>query len=104
VPPLFLQILRFGRVPHNGTPKSLNFKIKNAGKGELLGSVGTPAAPFSVTVNGGAFNLAPGTTKTITVQFAPTGVGPFSVPLLVSVTPPGRPVAGITVTPKGHGT
>jgi len=102
VPPLFLQILSFGRVPHNGTPKSLSFKIKNIGKGELKGSVGTPAAPFSVTAGPGAFDLAPGATKTITVQFAPTGVGRFSVPLLISVTPPGKPVAGITVTLNGR--
>ena len=84
--------------------KSLSFKIKNAGKGQLAGSIGTPVAPFLVAAGQGAFSLAPGTTKTITVQFAPTSVAKFSVPLVLTVTPPGRPVAGITVTLKGRGT
>jgi subtilase family serine protease len=82
----------------------LSFKIKNIGKGELTGSVGTPAAPFSVTAGSDAFDLAPGATQTITVQFAPTAVGHVSQPLVISVTAPGKPVAGITVTLSGRGT
>jgi len=98
------ETLAFGPAKQNGTPKLLSFKIKNIGTGQLVGQVGSLTAPFSVTAGGGAFNLAPGATEKVTVQFAPTAPGHVSQPLTIIVTAPGKPVAGITVTVSGKGT
>ena len=98
------ETLSFGPVSHTGAPKLMAFKIENIGKGVLAGNVPSLSAPFSVTVGGGAYLLAPGAVKKITVEFAPTGTGPFSEPLPISATAPGKPAAGITVTLKGKGT
>ncbi|HEY2477007.1 MAG TPA: choice-of-anchor D domain-containing protein, partial [Candidatus Cybelea sp.] len=98
------ETLSFGAVSHTGAPKVLSFKIQNIGKGELAGNVPALGGTFSVTGNSGAFALPPGTAKKITVQFAPPSTGPFNAPLAITVTPPGKPAAGITVTLKGKGT
>jgi hypothetical protein len=107
IPPFFKSLngtLGFGHVLL-GTMQSKNFKIKNIGKGDLQGTVPSLSAPFSVTAGSGAFNLLPGQTQTVTVQFAPpTALGHVSQPLVITVKPPDRPVAGITVTVSGRGT
>ena len=103
LPPLFQPILAFGHVLH-GTTKSLNFKIKNVGLGVLAGNVPALGGTFTVTVGFGAFNLAPGATQLITVKFAPTTTGHLAQALVITVTPPGKPAAGITVTLRGKGT
>jgi len=104
LPPLFQPILAFGRHAHNGGMKSLNFKIKNFGIGVVAGNVPALGGTFTVTVGFGAFNLAPGATKLITVKFAPTTTGHLTQALVITVTPPGKPVAGITVRMTGRGT
>ena len=52
----------------------------------LTGSVGAAAAPFTVVSGGGAFTLAPGQSRTVTVRFAPTAAGTFEGYLYVTVT------------------
>ena len=96
--------LAFGQVPIDGTPKSASFKIENIGTGDLKGNVGALAAPFSVTAGGGAFNLAPGATEKVTVQFAPKALGHVSQLLAIIVTAPSKPPAGITISVSGKGT
>ncbi len=103
IPALNNDTIGFGTISHTGPPKSLSFKIKNVGLGELLGNVPALGGTFTVTAGSGAFDLPPGGSQVVTVQFAPPGVGAFSQALAITVTPPGKPAAGITVTLKGHG-
>jgi Abnormal spindle-like microcephaly-assoc'd, ASPM-SPD-2-Hydin len=75
------------------TPSAVNFGSVNVGQSSkqtitianhasstaaLTGNVGTLSAPFSVVSGGGAFNLSPGQSVTVTVQFSPTVAGPAS--------------------------
>ena len=50
----------------------------------LKGNVGTLSAPFSVVSGGGTFNLAPGESVTVTVQFLPTTAGSASASLSIT--------------------
>jgi hypothetical protein len=78
------------------TPASVNFGNINVGQSSnqsvtitnqttstaaLTGNVGTLTSPFSVVNGGGAFNLAPGQSMTVSVQFSPTTAGPASTNL-----------------------
>ncbi len=49
--------------------------IRNTGTIDADVTVVAPSPPFSVTVGGGSFTLAPGAVQTISVQFAPTAAG-----------------------------
>ena len=81
------------------TPTSVNFGSVNVGHfanqtvaitnqanstAALTGNVGTLSAPFSVKSGGGAFNLAPGQSVTITVQFSPATAGAASANLSIT--------------------
>ncbi len=98
------ETLVFGKVKQGSLPKALSFKIKNIGIGELQGTVPLGSVPFGVTTNSGAFDLAPGATKKVTVTFVPIAPGHVSVPLTILVTSPGKPPAGITIMLSGKGT
>ena len=98
------ETLVFGKVKQGSLPKALSFKIKNIGIGELQGTVPLGSVPFGVTTNSGAFDLAPGATKKVTVTFVPIAPGHVSVPLTILVTSPGKPPAGIIITLSGKGT
>ncbi len=50
----------------------------------LTGSVGSLAAPFSVVSGGGAFNLTPGQSATVTIRFSPTTGGAASSNLSIT--------------------
>ena len=69
------------------TPTSINFGSVSVGQsanqiitinnqpnsvGALIGSVGMLTSPFSVVSGGGAFNLMPGQSMTVTARFSPT--------------------------------
>lgn len=96
--------LGFGGVGINpSTPPAKSFKIKNIGKGVLAGSVGALTAPFNLTLGGGDFTLLPGQTEKVTVEFDPTATGRSVESLVINVTPPGKPAAGITVKVAGKG-
>jgi hypothetical protein len=61
--------LNFGTLQETSTPLTLGFVIKNNSVGaEMLdGMVETPEAPFSITNGGGAFSLAKGETRDVSV-------------------------------------
>jgi len=110
-------------------PESLNFGSVNVGLSReetititnqtnstatLSGSVGTLSGPFSVVSGGGAFDLAPGQSVTVTVQFLPATAGEASANLFISHNAANQPnpanvplsgtgvgsiVSGISVTP-----
>ena len=63
--------LGFGQSAVKGPAKSASFKIKNIGAGDLKGNVPAPSSPFAVILGNGAFDLALGQTKRVTVTFAP---------------------------------
>ena len=80
-------------------PNSLNFGNVNVGQSTnqpitianqagstaaLTGNVGSLSAPFSVVSGGGAFNLAPGQSVTVTVRYSPTTSGPASANLSIT--------------------
>jgi probable HAF family extracellular repeat protein len=50
----------------------------------LTGNVGILSAPFSVVSGGGPFNLNPGQSLSVTVQFSPTTVGKASASLSIT--------------------
>jgi hypothetical protein len=50
----------------------------------LTGNVGTLSSPFSVVSGGGAFNLAPGHSVTVTVRYSPTIAGSASASLSIT--------------------
>jgi hypothetical protein len=67
--------LHFSGAP-NATA-SASFSVGNTGTGDLHATVGAPQhdPPFSILSNGGALTIAPGSSKTVVVQFAPTAKG-----------------------------
>ena len=69
-----------------GQSSNQNITITNQANsiGPLTGSVGTLTAPFAVVSDGGAFNLTPGQSMTVTVQFSPTIAGPASASLSIT--------------------
>ena len=81
------------------TPSSVNFGNVNVGSasdqtitimnqasstGALTGSVDALSAPFSIVSGGGAFNLNPGQSTSVTVRFSPTAPGPASTNLSIT--------------------
>ena len=60
-----------------GTTVDRTFTVQNTSTASLSGSVSV-GAPYTVTSGGGSFTLAPGATRTVTVQFAPTAPGSFA--------------------------
>jgi len=87
--------------------------------GVLTGNVGSLLPPFSVVSGGGAFNLAPGQSVTVTVRFSPTTAGPTSAslsithdatnqtsPSSISISGTGMnvPVISVTLTSNNYGT
>jgi len=77
--------LNFGDV-YVGQSASQTITITNqsSSAAALTGSVGTLSPPFSVVIGGGAFNLNPGQSVTITVQFSPTTAGAASASLFIT--------------------
>ena len=62
-----------------GATSSQTFTVSNTGNGDLSVSsvtiTGSNADQFSITSGGGSFTLAPGGTRSVSVQFAPTSQG-----------------------------
>ena len=76
--------LNFGNI-YIGQSANQTITITNetSSTGVLTGDVGTLSDPFSV-VSGGAFNLAPGQSVTVTVRYSPTTSGPASANLSIT--------------------
>jgi hypothetical protein len=75
--------INFSAVGTGNPPVTRIFTIKNMGKGALQGSVGSLTAPFAVTAGVGNFNLSPGQTQNVQVQFAPVSAGKYQQPLQI---------------------
>ncbi len=77
--------VNFGNV-NVGQPTNQTITITNQASSTeaLAGNVGTLSAPFSVVSGGGAFNLAPGQSIMVTVQFSPKIAGPASASLSIT--------------------
>jgi hypothetical protein len=69
-----------------GQSSNQNITITNqtSSNTALTENVGTLPAPFSVVSGGGAFNLAPGQSVTVTMQFSPTIAGTASAVLSIT--------------------
>ncbi len=76
--------------------------------GDLVGNVTIPPAPFSVVSGEGAFSLAPGQSKTVTVRFSPTQEGAVSGNLSITHNatnqgnPANIPLSGTGIEPGGQ--
>lgn len=102
------------------TPVSVNFGNVNVGQSSnqnitianqpsstaaLTGNVGALSAPFAVVSGGGAFNLNPGQSVTVTISFLPATTGAASDNLSVThnatnqTSPTNVPLNGTGVTP-----
>ena len=92
--------LGFGTV-NTGQTRSRTLRLRNAGRGPLTVTVGTPSAPFTVTSGGGSFTLAPRERRTVTVQFAPVSGGPATGELRVTSDDPRR--GAVTIRLSGVG-
>ena len=96
--------LSFGNVVHGNT-KSLNLTVKNVSASNTLHVTGTSftgtyASVYSVTANT-CSSVAPGTTCTLTVQYAPTAVGTGQKAVLDVVDDGGGSPQLVNVTGNG---
>lgn len=66
--------LNFGLLPAGGR-RSMRVILMNVGSGPLSVSVGTPDAPFVITLGSGSFVLQPRRSRTVAVQYAPSARG-----------------------------
>ncbi|MCA9759242.1 MAG: choice-of-anchor D domain-containing protein, partial [Candidatus Eisenbacteria bacterium] len=76
--------LTFGDVEVDGAAEVLSFTISNVGGETLSGNVRESCTGFEVTRNGGAFNLAPGQSRTVDVSFDPTFAREYECEVFVS--------------------
>lgn len=81
-----------------GSAEVRTLVVRNAGAGPLSGMVTSPAGAFSVAAGGGAYTLAAGASKTITVRFAPTAAGHTTGSLVVTSDDPKRASLKVTLT------
>ena len=73
--------LDFGNQTAGSCTGPQSFTITNGGNGTLEETVPVACGPFTVTSGSGAFSLAPGQTRSVSVAFCPTGVGPVACDL-----------------------
>ena len=83
--------LAFGTVGV-GNSRTRVLRIRNrSAQGVLVGNVSAPAAPFTVVAGGGAFQFSGRQSIPVTVEFKPTGPGPFSSTLTITSNDPAHP-------------
>jgi len=78
--PIFNGAIDFGNVDiSTGTPyRDISFNIRNDGNSQLtISSITDPSAPFSF-ITPKPVTVSPGTSREMTVRFAPTGAGSFA--------------------------
>ena len=93
--------LKFGKVKV-GKSKTKTFTLTSQGDHPLVGSVGSPTGPYTVTAGGGAFQLVPRQKLKVTVRFAPIAAGAApaaSVP--VTTNDPTKPQINIPLIGTG---
>ncbi len=76
--------------------------LRNAGRGTYFGTIEAfTVGPFAIVEGGGAFALAPGTTRVVTIEFGPTARGTSRGSLRVTTTTPRA--RGLNVPVSGRG-
>jgi hypothetical protein len=75
--------------------------IRNAGKGELSGTVANLAPPYAVLSGAGAFALAQGQALHVTITFGPSQALAASGSLLITSDDPKHPSANVTLHGAG---
>lgn len=98
----------FGNVTP-GTTASTTVTVSNAGGGSTVStlSVGSPtvtgANASEFTVTSGAFTLAPGASRALTVTFTPNGFGPRTATVRLTSDDPETPTVDIPLSGTGFG-
>lgn len=98
----------FGSVTVNECSNEFSLLLTNNGGSAVTGYVSLiNSTNFNITSGGGAYNLSPGQTKTINVEFCPAAAGNISTALKVSVDGLSTSVAhaalsGIGITPPEY--
>lgn len=64
-----------------GSSALLAFTLRNAGGGELVGTIPSQCGAFEVVAGGGSYALGAGQSRTVTVRFAPSTAGASSCDL-----------------------
>jgi hypothetical protein len=75
--------LAFGTLAVGSCSDPQSFTITNTGGGLLAGTVPASCGPYAVTSGSGAFSLAAGGSRQVTLKFCPTGQGFVSCDLTV---------------------
>jgi len=75
VPLLSVTSLDFGAVAVSGTA-TRSVTVGNSGSAALTGTAAVSCADYQLIAGGGPFSIAPGESRSITIQFAPGAVGP----------------------------
>ena len=88
-----------------GSTSDKSFTVQNTGTATLNVSgttlVGTDAGQFAILSGGGAFSLAPGTSRTVTVRFAPTSAGAKSATLRFTSDDPDENLKDVPLSGTG---
>lgn len=84
-----------------GKSKQLKLKLKNTGKGTLVGYVDAPEGPFTLVSGGGAFSLLPKKSLTVIVRFVPSAPGAVTSVLPITSSDPARAVLSVSLKGKG---
>lgn len=92
--------LDFGSV-RVGLNRIVAVTVRNAGKTNLDGTIGTLSTPFEVVEGSGSFSLAKGKSKTVRIRFAPVAVERSAQELVITSTDPARPVANVPILGRG---
>jgi len=69
-----------------GDSKTERFRIRNSGCEDMSVAIGTPCPGFSIVSGGGSYTLAPGESRDVFVEFAPTSCGSYTC-----IVPTGSP-------------
>jgi hypothetical protein len=84
------------------SPQTVTITNLPTSTGILQGNVGNLSDPLSVARGGGAFSLAPGDSRSVTITFSPTSVGTFSQILSITHNATNQPSpTEFTVTGTG---
>jgi len=90
--------LDFGAVTVGGSAER-TFTLRNSGTAPLAGNLALSCAHYEVVSGGGAFVLAPGEARAVTVRFAPGAAGSFGCSLDFGTGCGDIPMAGVGLDP-----
>jgi hypothetical protein len=95
--------LKFPKTAAGGT-STASVVIGNGGKGMLTGSIGaiSGSSAFVIQSGGGAFALAPGATRTVTIAFTPPSAGKITATLAISSDDPKHQQLAVKLSGTGQ--